>query len=109
MGSIENPLKPLGLQDGDESDGDVEISAAFCTGDVGDENPGVLALSFGVEWFGKPFCTCADFFGVGSSSCVLFSSFTGDAKLLFSEDLLLIEPLCSFCDVVKFGIVAKML
>ena len=103
-----NPLKPPGLLGDPDSDVDLRTSAVFWTGVVGDKNSGGLVLPLGVEWLGRPFLTTADFFGVWSSSDVLFSSsLLGDAKLSFIEDSLLIDLLYSFFDVVKFGIVSR--
>ena len=106
IGSTVNPLKPPGLLFWVDSDADDEMSSDFCTGDIGDENSGTLHLSFGVEWLGKPFCICVDFFGVWIS----LRAFPSSRDLaIWIEEVSLIEALRFSFDVVKLSIMSTKL
>lgn len=101
IGLIVNFLKLLGLFFWVDLDVDDEMFLDFCIGDIGDENLGILYLLFGVEWLGKLFCICVDFFGVWILLCVFF--FFCDL-VIWIEEVFLIEVLCFFFDVVKLSI-----
>ena len=110
IGSIAKPLNPP--EEGEFPDGGVEQFAVLWIGDTGGANSRPLLLFSGVENLGDTFCTVELFFGVWVFSSVgRFSSSLGcEANpLTHDADLSVIEPLWSFFDVVKLGIVQDVL